>query len=76
VKPLREFRPADFAQAPTWSSVAAGRIQAIDDMVANLVVNYELSGRLTLRVITEESITPAVRDVLAVDHWSMLSPHR
>jgi hypothetical protein len=75
VKPLREFRP-DFSQAPTWSSVAAGRIQAIDDMVANLVVNYELSGRLTLRVITEESITPAVRDVLAVDHWSMLSPHR
>jgi hypothetical protein len=39
---------------------------AIDDIVANLVVNYELSGRLTLRVITEEATTKAVRDILAV----------
>ena len=39
---------------------------SIDDIVANLVVNYELSGRLTLRVITEEATTPSVRDILAV----------
>ncbi len=37
----------------------------IEDIVANLVDNYELSGRLTLKMLAEEATTPAVRDVLA-----------
>jgi AcrR family transcriptional regulator len=44
-----------------------GRVRSndIDDIVANLVDNYELSGRLTLKMLAEAATTPAVRDVLA-----------
>ncbi len=44
-----------------------GRVHpnAIDDIVTNVVDNYEFSGRLTLKMVAEEATTPAVRDVLA-----------
>jgi hypothetical protein len=38
---------------------------AIDDIVTNLVDNYEVSGRLVLKMLAEEATTPAVRDTLA-----------
>ena len=39
---------------------------AIEDIVTNFVDNYELSGRLMLKMLAEEATTPAVRDFLAV----------
>jgi AcrR family transcriptional regulator len=41
------------------------RANALDDIVANLVENYEISGRLMLKMLAEEATTPAVRDFLA-----------
>ena len=70
---LRRFGDKDavfsamFANLGTDVVERRGRVRpnAIDDIVANLVDNYELSGRLTLKMLAEEATTPAVRDVLA-----------
>ena len=69
---LRRFGDKDavlaaaFAKLGTDVNERRGRAHpnAIDDIVANLVDNYELSGRLTLKMLAEEATTPAVRDVL------------
>ena len=69
---LRRFGDKDavlaaaFAKLGTDVTERRGRVHpnAIDDIVANLVDNYELSGRLTLKMLAEEATTPAVRDVL------------
>ena len=70
---LRRFGDKDavfaamFAKLGTDVIERRGRVHnnAIDDIVANLVDNYELSGRLTLKMLAEEATTPAVRGVLA-----------
>ncbi|MFG1929399.1 TetR/AcrR family transcriptional regulator [Mycobacterium sp. NPDC048908] len=70
---LRRFGDKDgvfaamFAEFGTDVVERRGRVRskAIEDIVANLVDNYELSGRLTLKMLAEEAITPAVRDILA-----------
>jgi hypothetical protein len=56
-----------FASLGTDVVERRGRVRpnVIDNIVANLVDNYELSGRLTLKMLAEELTTPAVRDVLA-----------
>lgn len=37
---------------------------ALDDVVTELVANYELSGRLTLKMLAEEAMTPALDGIL------------
>jgi AcrR family transcriptional regulator len=37
---------------------------ALDEVVAGLVANYELSGRLTIKMLAEETTTPALRGIL------------
>jgi AcrR family transcriptional regulator len=70
---LRRFGDKDavfaamFAELGTEVVERRGRVRpnVLDDVVAKLVDNYELSGRLTLKMLAEEATTPAVRDVLA-----------
>ena len=70
---LRRFGEKDAVFAAMFAKLGSdvierrGRVHpnSIDDIVANLVDNYELSGRLTLKMLAEEATTPAVRDVLA-----------
>src|SRR5262249_42989512 len=70
---LRRFGDKDAVFAAMFAKLGIdiverrGRVRsnAIDDIVANLVDNYELSGPLTLKMLAEEATTPAVRDVLA-----------
>jgi AcrR family transcriptional regulator len=70
---LRRFGDKDAVFAAMFANLGTdvverrGRVRpnVIDDVVANLVENYELSGRLTLKMLGEEATTPAVRDILA-----------
>jgi AcrR family transcriptional regulator len=70
---LRRFGDKDAVFAAMFDKLGAdvierrGRVRpnAVEDIVANLVDNYELSGRLTLKMLAEEATTPAVRDILA-----------
>jgi len=70
---LRRFGDKDavfaamFAELGTEVVERRGRVRpnVLDDVVAKLVDNYELSGRLTLKMLAEEATNPAVRDVLA-----------
>jgi len=70
---LRRFGDKDgvfaamFAKLGTEVVERRGRVQpnVVDDIVSNLVDNYELSGRLMLKMLAEEATTPAVRDTLA-----------
>lgn len=71
---LRRFGDKDavfaamFAKLGTDVVERRGRVHpnAIEDIVTNFVDNYELSGRLMLKMLAEEATTPAVRDFLAV----------
>ena len=70
---LRRFGDKDAVFAAMFAKLGTDVIErrgrahpnSIDDIVDTLVDNYELSGRLTLRMLAEEATTPAVRDVLA-----------
>ena len=70
---LRRFGDKDavfaamFAKLDTDVAERRGRAHpnSMDDIVATLVDNYELSGRHTLKMLAEEATTPAVRDALA-----------
>jgi AcrR family transcriptional regulator len=70
---LRRFGNKDAVFAAMFAKLATDVVErrgrahanALDDVVANLVENYELSGRLTLKMLAETATTPAVRDILA-----------
>jgi len=70
---LRRFGDKDAVFAAMFTKFAndvverrgRARDNALDDVVANLVENYELSGRLMLKMLAEEATTPGVRDFLA-----------
>ncbi|OBF39453.1 hypothetical protein A5724_08610 [Mycobacterium sp. ACS1612] len=70
---LRRFGDKDAVFAAMFAEMGSevverrgrARPNVLDDVVANLVHNYELSGRLTLKMLAEEATTPAVRDILA-----------
>ena len=75
---LRRFGDKDavfaamFAKLGTDVVERRGRVHpnAIEDIVTNFVDNYELSGRLMLKMLAEEATTPAVRDFLAAGRTS------
>ncbi|MBU8826349.1 TetR/AcrR family transcriptional regulator [Mycolicibacterium goodii] len=69
---LRRFGDKDGVFAAMFDKLGTdiitrrGRVNSgsIDDIVSNLVDNYELSGTLMLKMLAEEATTPAVRDFL------------
>jgi AcrR family transcriptional regulator len=70
---LRRFGDKDSVFAEAISRLAdhilsqRGRAKPndLDDLLANLVEHYETHGRLVLKMLAEESTTPAVQPVLA-----------
>ena len=70
---LRRFGDKDAVLAAMFDTLGTDVVKrrdcvdpnSIDDIVDNLVGNYELSGRLTLKMLAEEATTPAVRAILA-----------